>query len=100
MSELLSLKARYWQHNFKYALARESLRYGTLPPIRGCDKEPQCLVSITDLKRMRWPGTFVQSFKDDYKFDTRNGIWYDTDAVVKLLRQKQMGMLTPDFSTF
>jgi hypothetical protein len=100
MSELISQKTRYWQHNFKYALARESLRYGPLPPIRGCDKEPQCLVSITDFKRINWPGAFVQSFKDDYKFDTRNGVWYDTDAVVKLLRQKQMGMLTPDFSTF
>ena len=93
-------KDLYWERNFKFALAKESLRYGTTPPIRGCDKVPQCLVSITNLKNMNWPGAFVHSFKDDYKFDTRNGVWYDTDALVKMLNAKHMGMFTPDFSTF
>lgn len=100
MADTLSRKVKYWQHNFKYALARESLRYGPLPPIHGCNKVPQCLVSITELKQMRWPGAFVHSFKDDYKFDTRNGVWYDTDSIVAMLRKKHMGMLTPDFSTY
>lgn len=100
MSDALSRKVQYWQHNFKFSLAKESMRFGSLPPIRGCDKIPQCLVSITDLKKMRWSGAFVQSFKEDYKFDTRNGVWYGTDALARLLRQKHMGMLTPDFSTF
>ena len=100
MSDGLSRKEQYWQHNFKFSLAKESLRFGDIPPIRGCDKVPQCLVSITDLKRMRWSGAFVQSFKDDYKFDTRNGVLYDTGSIARMLRKKRMGMLTPDFSTF
>lgn len=91
---------RYLLRNFKFDIARECRRYGPLPPIRGADKAPECLVSITDLKRINWPGAFVHSFKDDYKFDTRNGVWYDTERLIELAKAKQMGILTPDLSTY
>lgn len=100
MNNHLSEKARYWQNNFKYALAQESLLKGPIPIIHGCDKVPQCLVSITDFKKIHWPGAFVQSFKDDYKFDTRNGVWQNTKGIIEKLKEHKMGMLTPDFSVF
>ena len=91
---------RYGGRNFKFDLAKESLRFGEFPPIRGCGKVPQCLLSITDFKKVCWPGAFVHTFKDDYKFDTRNGVWYETEKLVEVLLKKRMGMLSPDFSTF
>lgn len=100
LSSELSRKEQYWEHNFKFALAKESLRFGPLPPIRGYDKIPECLISITDMKKITWPGAFVHCFKDDYKFDTRNGVWYGTDRLIQLAKRKRMGILTPDFSTY
>ena len=66
----LTPQERCLVHNFKFDIARECRRYGPLPPIRGIKKVPECLISITDLKKTNWPGAFVHSFKDDYKFDT------------------------------
>ena len=96
----LTPQERYLVHNFKFDIARECRRYGPLPPIRGIRKVPECLISITDLKKTNWPGAFVHSFKDDYKFDTRNGVWYGTDSLIKAAKEKQMGILTPDLSTY
>ena len=33
MADELSRKEQYWQHNFKFSLAKESLRFGDIPPI-------------------------------------------------------------------
>ena len=96
----LTPQERYLVHNFKFDIARECRRYGPLPPIRGIKKVPECLISITDLKKTNWPGAFVHSFKDDYKFDTRNGVWYGTGGLIKAAKEKQMGILTPDLSTY
>lgn len=96
----LTPQERYLVHNFKFDIARECRRYGPLPPIRGGEKVPECLISITDLKKTNWPGAFVHSFKDDYKFDTRNGVWYDTTRLIRTLKTKMMGILTPDLSTY
>lgn len=95
-----TLQERYLLHNFKFDIARECRRYGPLPPIQGIEKVPECLVSITDVKKVNWAGAFIHSFKDDYKFDTRTGIWYDTGRILKLVTKKRMGLLTPDFSTY
>ena len=91
---------RYLLRNFKFDLARERRRHGPLPPIQGVSRVPECLISITDLKKVNWPGAFVHSFKDNYKFDTRNGVWYDTDRLIKMAKTKKMGILTPDLSTY
>lgn len=52
------------------------------------------------MKKTTWPGAFVHSFKDDYKFDTQNGVWYGMEALIETAKRKKMGLLTPDLSTY
>lgn len=96
----LSRKEQYWISNFKWDIAAECKRFGEFPPLMGCATMPRCLVSIHEFGRVKWPGAFVHSFKDDYKFDGQHGIWRDTERFIAKLLRWRMGMLTPDFSTF
>ena len=42
---------------------------------------------------------FVGCFLDDYKFDSRNGIWQNWKRAKKILEHFE-GIITPDFSTY
>ncbi len=96
----LSPNDRYWIRNFKMDIATECKRFGEFPPLMGCNTVPRCLVSIMEFDKVHWPGSFVQSFKDDYKFDGKNSLWNDTERFIEMLLRWRMGMLTPDYSTF
>lgn len=89
----------YWEREFKLSQFKRWQKDYPLPPLKGCNIVPQCLISITDVDRIEWPGAFVHSFKDDYKFDGPGGVWLQTQAYCTKFLMKDFGALTPDFST-
>lgn len=96
---MITERELYWEREFKLSQFEQWQKDSLLPPLKGCEIVPQCLVSITDADRIVWPGAFVHSFKDDYKFDGRGGVWHQTQAYITKFLMKNFGALTPDFST-
>ena len=97
--EMITDRELYWEREFKLSQFERWQKENLLPPLKGCQQVPQCLIPITDVDRIVWPGAFVHSFKDDYKFDGRNGVWHQTQAYCTKFLMKKFGALTPDFST-
>lgn len=95
---MITNRELYWEREFKLSQFQQWQKENLLPPLKGCQQVPKCLISITDVDRIVWPGAFVHSFKDDYKFDGRNGVWHQTEAFCAKFLLKRFGALTPDFS--
>lgn len=90
----------YWEREFKVSsVGRLHLSRQHLPPLVGCRKLPVCTIPITEFPKVTWPGAFMHTFKHDYKFDGREGVWRNPDKYCLALLQAGMGAFTPDFST-